>query len=47
MAAQAAERLGLAPRLHLPAPPLPAALKAPLQRLLKKYGGGGFALAHI
>jgi sulfite exporter TauE/SafE len=44
MAAQAAERLGLAPRLHLPAPPLPAALKAPLQRLLKKPGGGGFAL---
>jgi len=26
---------------------MPAALKAPLQRLLKKYGGGGFALAHI
>lgn len=43
MAAQAAERLGLA-RLHLPAPPLPAALKAPLHRLLTKPGGRGFAL---
>ncbi len=45
MAAQAAERLGLAARLHLPALPLPAALNAPLHRLLTKPGGrSGFAL---
>jgi len=44
MAAQAAERLGLA-RLHLPALALPAGLKAPLQRLLTQPGGkSGFAL---
>jgi sulfite exporter TauE/SafE len=42
MAAQAAERLGLA-RLHLPALALPAALKTPLHRLLTKPGKG-FAL---
>lgn len=44
MAAQAAERLGLA-RLHLPALALPAALKTPLHRLLTQPGGrSGFAL---
>lgn len=39
MAAQAAERLGFS-RLHLPAPGLPSALRAPLRRLLAAPRGG-------